>query len=173
VRDAKLILAWFLVAASAYGSPVSIGASRDDRALLSISIGHDGLRRPSEFATEGRIEFRSGQQLWVFTPFGGVMANSSGSLYGFAGLLTDFYLPAQFVFTPSVAAGLYRAGSGKDLGFPLEFRSQIELSYQFLTGARVGIGASHISNAKLGSINPGIEAVFLTFSTPIIPVPRR
>ncbi len=138
-----------------------------------MSIAHTGLRRPSEFATESRIEYRFGEQLLLFKPFVGVMASSSGTLYGFAGLLVDIYLPARLVFTPSVAPGWYHAGRGKDLGFPLEFRSQIELSYRFMSGARIGVGANHISNAKLGRINPGIEAVSITFSTPGIPSPRR
>ena len=62
------------------------------------------------------------------------------TLHGFAGLLIDLYLFGRVVITPSFAPGVYYAGRGKDLGFPLEFRSQVELSYRFLSGARIGVG---------------------------------
>lgn len=94
------------------------------------------------------------------------MANSAGSLHAFGGFLLDVYLGDRFVVTPSFAPGLYSAGRGKDLGFPVEFRSQLEVSYRFSSGTRIGVGMNHISNAKLGHINPGIESVSFTLSTP-------
>lgn len=168
VRPGNLVLGLLLLAGRALGSPVSVQASRDDVALVSISIAYTSPRGSSEPAAESRIEYRSGHQLWMFKPFGGMMASSNGVLHGYVGLLIDFYLPANLVFTPSFAPGLYHPGRGKDLGFPLEFRSQIELSYRFITGMRIGVGVNHISNARLGRINPGIEAVSITLSTPEI-----
>lgn len=94
------------------------------------------------------------------------MANSAGTVYAFAGLLVDIYWGEHFVLTPSSAGGFYSAGQSKDLGFPIEFRSQVEFSYLFLNGSRIGIGINHISNAKLGRINPGIEGLSITISTP-------
>ena len=35
-------------------------------------------------------------------------------------------------FTPSFAPGLYHEGDGKDLGHALEFKSEIQFSYNFL-----------------------------------------
>jgi hypothetical protein len=171
LRRANLIVGLILLSSNALGSPISLEMASDDSPLISVSLAHTGLRRSSEFATEARIEYRSSVQLWVFKPFGGMMANSNGTLHGFAGLLIDVYLFERLVITPSFAPGLYHSGSGKDLGFPLEFRSQIELSYRFQSGARIGFGVNHISNAKLGRINPGIEAISITFSTPGFPSP--
>jgi lipid A 3-O-deacylase len=171
MRCGSLIAGLVLAASNSIGSPLSVSTRIDDSPLISVSVAHTGIRHASEFATEGRIEYRSNQQLWVFKPFVGAMANSNGTLYGFAGVLIDFILWNCVVITPSFAPGLYHAGRGKDLGFPLEFRSQIELSYRFPRGYRVGVGFNHISNAMLGNINPGIEAVSITFSTPGIPGP--
>jgi lipid A 3-O-deacylase len=171
VRCGSLIAGLILASSNSVGSPVAVTTAIDDAPLISVSLAHTGIRRPSEFAAEGRIEYRSNQLLWVFKPFGGAMANSNGTLHGFAGVLIDFYFWDRLVITPSFAPGLYHAGRGKDLGFPLEFRSQIELSYRFPRGSRIGVGFNHISNAMLGRINPGIEAVSITFSTPGIPAP--
>jgi lipid A 3-O-deacylase len=168
VHPASLLLGLILVSPNSIESPVGLDAktSPEDLPLLAVSLAHTGLRRLSEFAAEVRIEYRADRLLWLLKPFGGVAANSSGGLHAFAGVLIDFYLGQRLVFTPSFAPGLYHAGKGKDLGFPVEFRSQLELSYQFPRGSRIGIGVSHLSNARLGRINPGIEAVSIVFSTP-------
>lgn len=70
----------------------------------------------------------------------------------------------RIILTPSISPGFYYQGSGRDLGFPIEFRSAIELSYQLNENSRMGIQASHISNAHLGYKNPGINAFVLTFT---------
>jgi hypothetical protein len=171
VRCGSLIAGLVLASSNSVGAPVAVTAAMDDAPLISVSLAHTGIRRPSEYATEGRIEYRSNLLLWIFKPFGGGMANSSGTLHVFVGVLIDFYLWSCVVITPSFAPGLYHAGGGKDLGSPLEFRSQIELSYRFPRGFRIGVGFNHISNAMLGRINPGIEAVSITFSTPGISEP--
>ena len=164
--SSRLAIGLVLVASTSGASSISLDAPGADPALFAFSITHRGLRRSTEFASEAGLEYRSAERLWVLKPFGGVMANSAGTVYVFAGLLLDIYLGEHFVLTPSSAPGFYYAGQGKDLGFPLEFRSQVEVSYRFWNGSRVGIGVNHLSNAKLGRINPGIEAVSITFSTP-------
>lgn len=162
----RLTALCILAATTARASNLSLEAPGDDVPLLAISVAGTGLRHSTELAGEARVEYRSAERLWVLKPFGGVMANSLGTLYAFAGVLLDVYLGEHFVLTPSFAPGLYSAGRGKDLGFPVEFRSQVEVSYRFSRGSRIGVGMNHISNAKLGRINPGIEALSITFSTP-------
>ncbi len=166
MRSSCLTLGLVLAASTSGASPLSLDAPGADPALVAISVAHTGLRHSTEFAGEARLEYRSAERLWILKPFGGVMANSVGTLHAFAGVLLDVYLGEHFVLTPSFAPGLYSAGKGKDLGFPVEFRSQVEVSYRFWNGSRIGIGMNHISNAKLGRINPGIEALSITFSTP-------
>jgi len=155
-----------LAASTSAASEVSLQAPGADPALIALSVAHRGLRRSAEFASEAGLEYRSAERLWVLKPFAGAVANSAGTVYVYAGLLLDIYLGEHFVLTPSSAPGFYSAGKGKNLGFPIEFRSQVEMSYRFSNGSRVGMGINHISNAGLGHINPGIEAVVITFSTP-------
>jgi lipid A 3-O-deacylase len=166
VLSAAPIVALVLASSFSDAPFISFNAPSNERGLVAVSIAHTGLRRHSEFAEEARLEYRSSERLWIFKPFGGVMASSVGTLFAFVGVLIDFYLGSHLVLTPSFAPGFYSAGKGKDLGFPLEFRSQVELAFRFWSGARIGVGVNHISNAKLGHINPGIEAVSITFSMP-------
>ena len=48
-----------------------------------------------------------------------------------------------------------------DLGHVVEFRSSVELSDAPDPMFRVGLGFSHISNAHLGTRNPGVEVLTL------------
>ncbi|MQX36309.1 acyloxyacyl hydrolase [Roseospira navarrensis] len=113
-----------------------------------------------------RLEARLPYKLWRFTPFTGIEVNHLGSVYGYGGFGLDVYFGENFIVTPNAALGLYSAGAGRDLGYPLEFRSGIEAAWQFDDGSRLGIAAHHISNADLGDSNPGVENVTLNYSIP-------
>ena len=39
-------------------------------------------------------------------------------------------------------------GDGLDLGYGLEFRSQLEIAYRFDNRSRLGVAVSHMSNAS-------------------------
>jgi lipid A 3-O-deacylase len=84
-----------------------------------------------------------------------------------AGVGYDVTLGRRWVVTPTFAPGYYRKGNGKDLGYPLEFRSQLELGYQFGSGYRFSIAISHVSNAGLGQGNPGQESLTLVWELPL------
>jgi lipid A 3-O-deacylase len=64
---------------------------------------------------------------------------------------------------PSLSGGYYSDGAGKDLGHDVEFYSQLRLEYRLATGAGIGLGVGHISNAGLGDKNPGAETVYLSY----------
>jgi hypothetical protein len=76
------------------------------------------------------------------------------------------YLSNKWNLTPSFATGYYDQGSSKDLGNNLEFRSQLELSYNLEKNKRVGISLNHISNASLADENPGTESIVISFINP-------
>ena len=56
--------------------------------FLSFSGGVFDLGKDQK-AAEGRLEYRSNLKLWIFKPFAGVMGNSDGGAYGYAGGLVD------------------------------------------------------------------------------------
>lgn len=119
-------------------------------------------------ATTFGLEYRSGYDLiWGVKPFAGIMGSSDSAIYGFAGVHRDFKVGLGFVVTPNVAVGYFEEGDGVDLDHKVEFRSGIEVAYEFSNAMRLGIGFYHISNAGIGDSNPGTEILSLMFSFPL------
>lgn len=139
-----------------------------DLSYLSFGLGIFDAFQHDDTATDFRVEYRHGAPLfWKIKPWFGVEGTSDGSLWGGGGILADFEIE-QFYITPSVGAGLYTdGGSDKDLGHPIEFRTQIEAGYEFTNSQRLGVSLSHISNADLDNDNPGTEVLNLYYSVPV------
>ena len=132
------------------------------------------LMRPRHRTAEFEIEYKfhirnlgSPIRFLDFLPLIGVMANVQGGGYLYAGLNFDFLFFEHLVFAPGLAAGYYWAGKGKNLGYPLEFRSGVELGWQFSGFSRLGIHFYHLSNASIGKKNPGEESLVLYYDIPI------
>ena len=66
-------------------------------------------------------------------------------------------------FTPSFAPGLYSKGDGKDLGHILEFKSELQISVDYISNSQLGFSYNHLSNASLGSKNPGANSYMFNF----------
>ena len=142
--------------------------------LVSFSGGiFDLLRerwRTGEFSMEFQPHFRcltSPLDCLEFRPVAGIMATARGSTYLYGGINFDLLFWDHILFAPGFAAGWYASGSGKNLGYPLEFRSGIELSWQFDDWRRLGIHFYHLSNASIGHRNPGEESLDIYYSIPI------
>jgi lipid A 3-O-deacylase len=69
----------------------------------------------------------------------------------------------SLTFTPSFAPGLYHKGDGKDLGHVLEFKSEVQFSYDLSKDSKIGISYNHVSNASLGDKNPGANSYMFNF----------
>ena len=65
--------------------------------------------------------------------------------------------------TPSFTPGLYNKGDGKDLGHPLEFKSEVQMSVNLTEGTNLGLSYNHVSNASLGDKNPGANSYMFNF----------
>ena len=121
-----------------------------------------------ETATQFGVEYRFNPIEYGFRPMIGANVTTDGSLYGYGGFAWDVTLiDNQLYLVPNFAVGGYAQGDGKDLGHGLEFRSGIEMDYQFDNSHRVGIALNHISNASLGDKNPGAETILLNYSVPV------
>jgi len=143
-------------------------ARADDPDFLSVAGGWYDWNRQFDQAGEFRLEYRSDRKLWVFKPFAAFAITSDRSIFLHSGLLLDIYFGRRLVLTWSEAPGFYDQGdSRRDLGYPLEFRSQLELSYRFDDRSRLGLAVSHYSNASLGDSNPGTESAMLYYSIPV------
>jgi hypothetical protein len=161
-RVAAAILAFLAVVQS----PTTARAG-DEPDFISFGAGYFDWKHRKNDAAEFRLEYRSDYKLWVFRPLGGVMFTSDKAVYAFAGVGLDVFFGNRFVVTPSFAPGYYREGDGLDLGYGLEFRSQIEFAYRFDDRSRLGLAISHMSNAGLGDTNPGTESAILYYSMPV------
>ena len=147
-------------------------ARAEDPAFLSLSAGYFDIIDGEHAGASAWAEYRHDKRFWIFKPMAGAMVASHGEMYGYAGVLVDLYFGNRWVLTPSFAPGAYWKGNSNDakaLGYTVEFRSQLELSYRFDDRSRLGIGFNHMSNANLGNHNPGVENLFLTYSIPLGP----
>jgi len=113
-----------------------------------------------------RLEARLPYKLWRLTPLVGMEVTHRGSFYGYSGFMLDVWFGDNFIVSPNAVLGYYNKGDGRDLGYPLEFRTGLEFAYQLDDGSRLGLAAHHISNANLGGSNPGVENVTFNYSIP-------
>lgn len=130
-------------------------------------VGAYDVSQGDDTATEFGLEYRYKDVFHGLRPLGGVMVTSDSAVYGYAGAQWDLYLSERVVFSPNFTAGLYSNGDGKDLGHAIEFKSGIEMAYELESKARFGVAFNHISNASIGSDNPGTENLVVTYSHPV------
>lgn len=141
---------------------------------FTVGLGAFDFHREKRRAFEIDLEYnfhaswlKSPLNFMEFRPLLGVMATAKKSGYAYFGINFDFLIQDHFLISPGLAAGYYWQGSGKDLGFPLEFRSGVALAWQFSDWRRLGIHFYHLSNASLGKRNPGEESLILFYDIPI------
>ena len=77
----------------------------------------------------------------------------------------DFDLAGVPVYAGfSFAPGVYAQGGDVDLGFPIEFRSGVEIGVRFAENWRVSLSYDHRSNGDIKQWNPGMESIQLRIS---------
>ncbi len=154
------------LAGAVLAGPAVTPALAQDPAFLSYGAGGFDINDNDSTGLLS-FEYLSNGRLWVFQPILGAFATFEGSFYAYAGLGLDMFFGRRIVVTPSLAAGIYLEGGGKDLGSVLEFRSSIQLAYRFDDRSRLGIQFHHLSNAGIDDKNPGVNSLLLTYSMPL------
>lgn len=140
-------------------------ARAEDTAYLAVGVGEYDIFHNNQ-AGDFFMEYRA-QQVWVIHPKLGVEFTTDGAVFGYGGFHFDIPLGKKIVMVIGSAVGYYSDGNGKKLGNNVEFRSGGEFDYQFSNGPRLGVGLVHISNAGLGTHNPGTEILSLVYSIPL------
>ena len=146
----------------------SLAIADTDKNYLSTSIGQFDINDTKDSA-EYRIEYLKGSISKLspgnlsLKPFYGAMINGDDGKYFYSGIRKDIVLSNKTYLTPSFAVGYYDQGKSKDLGYDLEFRSQLEFSYKLESTNRIAISVNHISNGSLGKQNPGVESMVISF----------
>lgn len=135
--------------------------------LLNFGVGMFDISRAHPHM-QYQVEYRFGYRWYgVGMPFAGLMMTARGSGYLYGGLAADLVKCGKLSFMPSFAIGLYNKGGGKNLYYPVQFRSAVECAYIFKNQMRLGLQFSHISNANLGHHNPGEESLVISLSLPL------
>jgi len=124
--------------------------SDDKQAAVLVGLQHqnESLKRDSLI---GKI-----------SPITGGFITENSAVYIYTGFEWNVDMGA-LTFTPSFAPGLYHEGDGKDLGHVLEFKSEIQFSYELSNDTNIGLSYNHISNASLGDKNPGANSYMFNF----------
>lgn len=100
--------------------------------------------------------------LGKLSPISGGFLTEKSAIYLYTGVQAEYEL-GFLTITPSFAPGYYNYGNGKDLGFPLEFKTEVQMSFDISDSAHLGMSYNHISNASLGDKNPGANSYMLNF----------
>ena len=96
------------------------------------------------------------------SPITGMLITEDNAGYVYTGVQANYKI-GSLNFNPSFAPGLYHDGDGKDLGHVLEFKSELQFSLDLSNSSHLGFSYNHISNASLGSKNPGANSYMFNF----------
>jgi len=141
-----------------------------DKGTVAYGLGYVEVFDDVNNAVQGNVEYRSADfskdtiGVEGFSWMAGVEADTNTSGYVYTGLLYDLPLTDKISLTPSVGAGFYREGEGKDLGGSFEFRDTIEVNYKLDESSRIGLSLSHKSSAGVHDRNPGVETMQVVYS---------
>tara|TARA_B100001996_G_scaffold86059_1_gene63624 strand:+ start:132 stop:632 length:501 start_codon:yes stop_codon:yes gene_type:complete len=117
-------------------------------ALFGIEHQDENLYRDTIF---GRV-----------SPVTGMMVTADNAAYFYTGIEANLDL-GPLKLTPSFTPGLYSQGGGKDLGHPVEFKSEVQVSMDLGENTNFGMSYNHVSNASLGEKNPGANSYMFNF----------
>ena len=96
------------------------------------------------------------------SPITGGFVTENSAAYIYTGFEWNIDMGA-LTFTPSFAPGLYHEGDGKDLGHVIEFKSEVQFSYELSKNSKIGFSYNHLSNASIGDKNPGANSYMFNF----------
>ena len=95
--------------------------------------------------------------LGTISPVTGFMFTADNASYVYTGVQAQYSI-GKVNIVPSFTPGLYGEGNGKDLGHIIEFKSELQLSFDLFSNSELGFSYNHISNASLGDKNPGANS---------------
>ena len=123
----------------------------------------DDGKRASLFGIQHQNEslFRD-SYLGTISPVTGAMITVDNSSYFYTGVQAQ-YKVGKLNIVPSFTPGIYSEGDGKDLGHPIEFKSELQMSIDIFSNTELGFSYNHISNASLGDKNPGANSYMINF----------
>ena len=156
-----------LLASAVFSMGAAGASSANATEYLTGLLGWYDVSQQDHDSLEYGGEYRFESVYRGLRPIVGVMANTDEAVYGYAGLHWDIAIMPQWYISPNFTAGAYSHGESKDLGGAIEFRSGVELAYEFTNRHRLGVAFNHRSNASIYDRNPGVETLMMTYSLPM------
>ena len=98
----------------------------------------------------------------TLSPVTGALITADNATYFYTGVQAQYKIGSMNV-TPSFTPGYYNQGNGKDLGHAVEFKSEVQLSLDLPQNSEFGFSYNHLSNASLGTKNPGANSYMFNF----------
>ena len=100
--------------------------------------------------------------LGTLSPVTGIMITADNASYFYTGVQAQYKM-GKLNIVPSFTPGIYNEGDGKDLGHPIEFKSELQVSLDIFSNSELGFSYNHLSNASLGDKNPGANSYMINF----------
>ena len=100
--------------------------------------------------------------LGEISPVTGFFLTENQAAFLYTGIQAHYNL-GDLDLTPSFTPGLYHEGDGKDLGHVIEFKTEVQFSINTSADTKFGFSYNHVSNASLGSKNPGANSYIFNF----------
>ena len=127
-----------------------------------FDFSDDGQRASLVGVQHQNEELYRNSFLGKLSPITGGFLTKKNALYLYTGIQAEYEL-GFLTITPSFAPGYYNEGSGKDLGFPIEFKTEVQMSFNLGDSSQMGMSYNHISNASIGKKNPGANSYMFNF----------
>ena len=166
IRVLRLTMMFMMIYFSAYAE------EREEYEMINITAGQVGILDdqdgPQRYGLEYRFTSFSGPWGFRLIPAIGAAAANNGAGFIYSDLRHDFYLNDKWILIPSFGAGIFKDSEEIQLGNNLEFRSGLEIAYQFKNKMRAGIAIFHLSNGGISSSNPGTEALVFSVCIPVL-----
>lgn len=170
-----LRVAWFtgpVLLLFVYAQVSVFAGERDEYEMFNFTAGQvgiqDDLEGPQRYGMEYRFTSFAGPGGFRLIPAIGAAVSNNGANFIYSDLKHDFYINDQWLLIPGFGIGIFHNSREIDLGNDLEFRSGIELAYQFQNKVRTGVALFHLSNGGLSDHNPGTEALVFSVCIPLM-----
>ena len=159
-----IVLISFLIAFSAQAEEVKVKEKNTEFSIYTgmFDFSDDGKRASLLGFQHQNEELNRDTFLGNLSPITGAMITVDNASYVYTGVQANYKI-GSLNFTPSFAPGYYNQGDGKDLGHALEFKSEVQFSLELPLESQLGISYNHLSNASLGSKNPGANSYMFNF----------
>ena len=163
MKKLYLIILFLISVSSAYGEEIKFEKTTELNVYSGMFDFSDDGKKASLIGIQHQNEMLNRDTfLGNLSPITGAMITADSAAYFYTGVQAQYKFGSMNI-TPSFTPGIYNQGDGKDLGHPLEFKSEVQLSLDLPKSSQLGFSYNHLSNASLGDKNPGANSYMFNF----------